>query len=42
MERIDWVRGYDLRTLSGDALRISRSYKRVATEEITRYLGGSR
>ena len=42
MERIDWVRGYDLRTLSGDILRISRSNKRSATEEITRYLGGSR
>ncbi|HJA28219.1 MAG TPA: LytTR family DNA-binding domain-containing protein [Candidatus Olsenella pullicola] len=42
MERIDWVRGYDLRTLSGDLLRISRSFKRGATEEITRYLGGSR
>ena len=42
MERIDWVRGYDLRTLSGDTLRISRSNKRSATEEITRYLGGSR
>ena len=42
MERIDWVRGQDLRTLSGDELRISRSNKRSATEAITRYLGGSR
>ena len=42
MERIDWVRGYDLRTLSGDMLRISRSNKRAATEAITSYLGGSR
>ena len=42
MERIDWVRGYDLRTLSGDMLRISRSCKRAATEQITSYLGGSR
>ncbi|MBM6774567.1 LytR/AlgR family response regulator transcription factor [Olsenella profusa] len=42
MERIDWVRGYDLRTLSGDMLRISRSLKRSATDQITTYLGGSR
>ena len=42
MERIDWVRGSDLKTLSGDYLRISRSNKKSATDEITRYLGGSR
>lgn len=42
IERIDWVRGSELATLSGDRLQISRSRKRVVAEEIARYLGGSR
>lgn len=42
MERIDWVKGSELCTLSGDRLQISRSRKRAVIDEIAQYLGGSR
>lgn len=40
MERIEWVRGREIRLIGGTTLHINRSYKRDASERIARYLGG--
>ena len=40
MERIEWVRGRDIKVIGGTTLQVNRSYKYDALERIARYLGG--